>query len=176
MKYILSAIVFLLLTAMSCKKDKATGDKLPPATQTGANTFGCLVNGKVYIPKGYSGTGNPNYKAVYEFFNGRPYFKIITERYVDDSFNGEIYFSIDSWHHTGIYPIRANKNRKVYGGKFFNNCGISGFDTTTYQNGSFNVTKLALQNGIISGTFNCKIKPANCDTIRITDGRFDYKF
>jgi len=27
----------------SCKKE---ADKLPSATETGANTFGCLVNGK----------------------------------------------------------------------------------------------------------------------------------
>ena len=49
----------------ACKKDKTNEDpedQLPPATQTGTNTFGCLVNGKVYIPKGYT---NPytNYRV-----------------------------------------------------------------------------------------------------------------
>ncbi|MCW3074370.1 MAG: hypothetical protein JWP69_1439 [Flaviaesturariibacter sp.] len=178
MKYLLSAIAFLMLTAMSCKKDKASNkeDLLPPITQTGAKTFGCLVNGKVYIPKGSNGSGTPNYRAIYELFNGRYYFKVLTERYTNNSFDGEIYFSIDSCNQIGTYPIRANKNRIVYGGGFFGNCGISGFDTTTYQSGSFTVTKLDISNGIFSGTFFCNIKPANCDTIRITEGRFDYKF
>ncbi len=27
---------------------------MPSETQTGANTFGCLVNGKVFLPKGIS--------------------------------------------------------------------------------------------------------------------------
>jgi len=35
----------------SCKKEKMVEeiDKLPAATQNGANTFGCLVNGKAWI-------------------------------------------------------------------------------------------------------------------------------
>ena len=38
----------------SCDKDGqifAGKDQLPPETQTGANTVGCLVNGKVFLPK-----------------------------------------------------------------------------------------------------------------------------
>jgi hypothetical protein len=45
-----------VLTLSCCSKDdnKPTNpiDKLPPATQTGANTAGCLVNGKAFLPKG----------------------------------------------------------------------------------------------------------------------------
>jgi hypothetical protein len=49
-------IFFLLLSfiAISCSKDNATetpADQLPPITQTGANTAGCIINGKVLIPK-----------------------------------------------------------------------------------------------------------------------------
>ena len=53
MKYqsLLIIIATFLLLGSSCKKDKLVNeiDKLPPATQTGANTFGCLVNGKAWI-------------------------------------------------------------------------------------------------------------------------------
>ena len=56
---LLIVFTFLLLIASSCKKE-SNKDKLPPATQTGENTFGCLVNGKVFVPKGYDGTGRPN--------------------------------------------------------------------------------------------------------------------
>jgi len=37
---------------MACKKDDPAPNpppELPPATQTGANTFGCYVNGKPFI-------------------------------------------------------------------------------------------------------------------------------
>src|SRR5882724_1729284 len=43
-----SAIVLLL---NSCVKEVA---ELPPATQTGANTFGCKVDGSFWVPKGFS--------------------------------------------------------------------------------------------------------------------------
>lgn len=169
---LLIAAAFL---AASCKKDKVSQDQLPPITQTGANTFGCLVNGKVYIPKGFSGTGTPVLKGIYEFFNGRPYLKIITEQYENGSFKGEIYFSIDSCISTGNYLLNERKNRIVFGGSFFNGCGISGFDTLTYQKGSYSITKLDITQGIFSGTFNCKVKPQQCDTLNFTNGRFDIR-
>jgi len=51
-----------LLALISCSKDdnKPTNptDQLPPATQIGANTAGCLLDGKAFLPKGYLPTGN----------------------------------------------------------------------------------------------------------------------
>ncbi len=51
MKTLLLATLALLLTAGSCKK--SAENQLPPATQTGANTFGCLINGVVYKCRGW---------------------------------------------------------------------------------------------------------------------------
>jgi hypothetical protein len=45
----LSVVALLLFS--TCKKD----DGLPPATQEGKNTFGCKVDGKVWIPNGGPG-------------------------------------------------------------------------------------------------------------------------
>ena len=41
-------LVLFLFTA--CKKEIT---ELPPATQTGANTFGAKVNGEFWIPQGF---------------------------------------------------------------------------------------------------------------------------
>jgi hypothetical protein len=166
-----------LLLGASCRKTKAPEpeDQLPPATQTGANTFGCLVNGKVYIPRGSDGTSKPNLRKNYEIFNSKPQLTVITYRVFNSQFDGEIGFGIDSIFTVGNYLSTSTRNKTGIGGPFFNNCGISGFDTTTYRNGIYTITKLDLTNGIISGTFNCTIKPNNCDTIKITDGRFDLK-
>jgi len=48
--------LFLLIVGLilitSCDKDDDQNplDKLPPITQNGAQTFGCLINGKPFIP------------------------------------------------------------------------------------------------------------------------------
>ncbi len=44
---------FMILLAVSCKKKESSNpkDDLPPITHTGANTFGCLVDGKLFKPK-----------------------------------------------------------------------------------------------------------------------------
>ena len=55
-------LLFLTTFALSCcnkddnPKPKTELEKLPPATQTGANTAGCLVNGVAFLPKGYFST------------------------------------------------------------------------------------------------------------------------
>src|SRR5437773_8453594 len=47
----ISLLLCSLFLSNSCRKQK-NEEQLPPATQTGANTFGCLVDGKVWIPTG----------------------------------------------------------------------------------------------------------------------------
>ena len=47
-------LIFLtILSLVGCSKDDTTPPEpallLPPETQTGANTFGCLINGKLLI-------------------------------------------------------------------------------------------------------------------------------
>src|SRR5450759_808967 len=46
-KLILFIPLFVLFIQSSCKKNN-----LPPETATGANTFGCKVNGVIYTPSG----------------------------------------------------------------------------------------------------------------------------
>lgn len=46
------ALYIILMSAMlfSCKKETS---ELPPATQIGANTFGCRVDGEFWVPSGF---------------------------------------------------------------------------------------------------------------------------
>jgi hypothetical protein len=58
---LLAAITLLLLiTACGCVNDNIQNnqqDELPPITQTGENTFGCIIDGEVLVPKdGSSGS------------------------------------------------------------------------------------------------------------------------
>ncbi|MBO0356924.1 hypothetical protein J0X19_03115 [Hymenobacter sp. BT186] len=60
-----SILLAALLGLSQCKQDAPSPlSQLPPATQTGANTFGCLVNGKPWTPQGYSGAAN--YSVSYD--------------------------------------------------------------------------------------------------------------
>lgn len=65
------AAIALSFLAAECDKEKlAPIDQLPPATQTGANTFGCLINGEVFKPSG-SNLGGPVLSASYILYNGK---------------------------------------------------------------------------------------------------------
>ncbi len=60
-----SFLLFLLaFTAIQCKKNKSGIEGLPPETQIGKNTFGCLVNGQILEPRG--GGIAPNYDCYYQ--------------------------------------------------------------------------------------------------------------
>lgn len=47
--------------------------------------------------------------------------------------------------------------------------------TTTYRRGQLTITRLDLPAGIISGTFAFTLYKPGCDSIRVTNGRFDRK-
>jgi hypothetical protein len=182
---LLLLIIACITTFTACKKDKTElivepipiGDQLPAITQTGANTFGCLVNGKVYIPKGYRGNGSPNPKITYDIgLNGRPYLGIIADQIINSSFKGEILIAFRNLDHLGVYSMPDDFNFSATWVDVIGNCGTIAFDTTIKKWGSGIISKLDIPNQIISGTFNCKYKTLTCDTVFITDGRFDIKF
>ena len=53
-KYIL--ILFSIVSLWSCTEDNTVDiTVMPPATTTGANTFGCLVDGWIYVGGRYLG-------------------------------------------------------------------------------------------------------------------------
>jgi hypothetical protein len=45
---LIAIAVCITVTCFSCRKDK---DGLPKATEEGKNTFGCKINGAIFIPK-----------------------------------------------------------------------------------------------------------------------------
>jgi len=55
MKTRLIPLCLLLLVLAACKKDGPEAG-LPAATQTGANTGGCLVNGERFVATGWGGS------------------------------------------------------------------------------------------------------------------------
>ncbi|GAA3930553.1 hypothetical protein GCM10022406_14860 [Hymenobacter algoricola] len=177
-KFFLYAALLLLTQCSKCKQDDPTPEEqLPPATQTGANTFGCLVNGQVYTPSGYNGTSD--YAVLYDpAYNGGS-LDVRTYRYTKSAESTKLSIIIggDSINHVGTYSLTATGSR---GALLFDRSKPSPCDrfaggVGVYTKGILTLTRLDLNAGIISGTFEFTLAKPGCDTIRVTQGRFDKK-
>ncbi len=173
MKTSLAALLALALLAQCHRKDPSPADQLPPATQTGANTFGCLVNGQPWTPQGYNGTSN--YSIDYDPGINGGIFDLQTYRYPDESkYFQNIALDVSANLQVGTYSFRSPQHtRAVFqDGKI--NCYWSSRDSaTTYWQGSLTITRLDKVQGIISGTFAFTLYKPGCDSVRVTQGRFD---
>ncbi|WP_299126760.1 hypothetical protein [uncultured Winogradskyella sp.] len=84
---IFTILLLCLLTLTSCNNDDDAGltnpiDQLPLATQTGANTFGALLDGEPFLPGG----GTNPLDCVYQLINGERYFTLQASKR-DENFN-----------------------------------------------------------------------------------------
>ena len=180
-------LALLLLTQCSkCKNDPAPvtpADQLPPATQTGANTFGCLLNGQPFTPSGFNGT--PNFLVSYDpgFQGGN--LDVRVYRNVDKAANKQqfIRFGGDQIIQPGTYILKTPADLSKLGPytasfsdyRYNSPCDMYSFNPGTTTEGRFTVTRLDLQAGIVSGTFEFTLAQPGCQTIVITQGRFDKK-
>ena len=185
------ATIFLLsvfLSLASCSKDSAsTGFQLPPETQVGANTFGCIINNQVFYPRdGTSTLFNPGGKG-YTFWvspGGPPYnWRELEIRNLQDAkpANSMIIHlqGLDQiglgeyvWHPSNFYnSIDGLMQNYVYA-KIYD-ASVNGWRYYgSYENsGKVTITKF---NNIISGNFSGKLRLQNgTEEIDILNGRFD---
>lgn len=160
------------MLVLSCSDDndkpKSELEKLPPATQTGEYTFGCLLDGKAFVP---CCTGNP-LDAVYQYVNGGFYFALQGNKTI-----GNDYFSIavctDSLQiqEGQTYQLKNAIPGNAYG-RFFST-GIATF-TSDIQNGELTITHLGPQ--IVSGTFWFDVLDSQDNLRQIREGRFDMEY
>lgn len=192
MKTLIYTLSFITLIA--CNKDDNTEtpqDQLLPITQTGANTAGCIINGKVLIPKnGSQAIGGP---PIYGLnlvggnnFNepiiGDDYWQLEIANKRDQNSAGIVLWIKDMQQGIGNYPINQS-NGELYIDGPNNNQIIAGIkengDQKTYwsgnNSGTITITRFDYLNGIYSGIFSFTLynKDNPTETITITDGRFD---
>ncbi len=171
----------IILCSSQCKKNKTTSltelEKLPPITQTGANTFGCLVDGVAWLPNGRKPqNGGPNIQVYVDpTFQGGAFY-VTGHQY--NNFQSKISFGSGGCTTGGLFdislPLQAIDYNRFNG--TVNTCAFSSSDNGTFRKGFFNISRYDLSTGIFSGTFEFTIKSQACgDTIRITNGRFDVK-
>ncbi len=177
-----------MLSANSCKKNKNDSrselSKLPPETQTGANTFGCLVNGKAFLPKGPS--LGPILSSYYQqIYGGSDGF--VFQIAANDKSNGDNRYSIvllgDSIKIQGPQTIYIKRNTKgntsgAYYSSIFNGTTFisDNYFSTDFADGELVIKKFDELNQITSGTFWFNAIDNAGDTIKITEGRFDVHF
>ena len=170
-------LLLILLTTFflsCCNKDDDNPQTLPPATQTGAGTFACYVNGKPFID-----TSGGYFNCYYQFTGGEYYFGIGGD---DNDLNPQ-----------NVY-IQTQKKQIVQGqtytfsviqdGNAYAGCGFSFSPTESYQSytdsqysGELTINKLDFTNHIVSGTFWFDIPhPVTGETVQIREGRFDTLF
>ncbi len=165
MRYYLFSLISLLLLAGGCKKTPQEPD-LPPATQTGAYTFGCKINGKVWVPKG--GLLHPVFDGGY--YQNNLY--LIAQRLGDDHSSITMNF-LDSVKAPGKYIIKEGADGRQTGRHFD---GTRSYLADTAGSGVLTLTKLDTVNLIVSGTFYFTATNDSGDIVHITDGRFDIKY
>lgn len=168
-------LLLALLSFSSCKKKEANPKEvLPAATMEGKNTFGAMFNGKVWVPKGKPSIFENNLEVVYEPSYKGGTLNISAYRKVNDNPANyeQIAMGMTEVDKEGVYSF---DNAELSGVRYYNS--ICEYDDAPdfYQRGKLEVTKLDLVNGIIAGKFELTLAITGCDTIRITEGRFDKK-
>lgn len=189
MKY--SILVFLLLLTISlsfqCKKQNICTDpvcQLPPATQTGANTFGCLVDGKPWTANTSDGFGLDKISIGYRFVDKDTFFIIRTHRrHKREGIDSDVALFMQGGNKPGIFPLKDNDaigprlstpagSVGVY--QISKNYSYPTYETDSVHTGQVTITKYDLAHKVASGTFYFTAQDANTDSIiHITDGRFD---
>lgn len=160
--FFLGALIFVL-SSTACRKNPIDDptDFLPPETQTGKGTFGCLVNGKLVVPRGTTAAPGLNAQRSLDAVDysisaadltvsrGKQYFRLNLVKSANDTFT----LSCVS------YEVENEISEVMV-------C-----PPTNYQ---LNITRYDNKNRILSGNFIIKIAAsATTLELNITEGRFD---
>lgn len=176
-------LVLLTTLLLGCSENEnvllpETKNELPPISQTGENTFGCLIDGNVFIPKdktGYTppGGGIPQGLEIYGsnsafVIQARNYTNISIYIYIPEDlpFEGDYQFQespgvsygLNSPNHPHIFSIYNNKKYLSF-----------------KDSGSIIFLKANQSLGLYAGIFSAKFKNIDdeYDILEIKEGRFD---
>ena len=175
MKTLKLLFLFTLLISASCKNDDDSSknpiDQLPAATQIGAQTFGCLINGEAFVPPIF-GSNAPN--AFYQFVGGAYTLGISGGTGGGSNLKGLNIGAIDVDQIQETTYIFLEKESGNYFGQYtIGGSIILNAITSTNNSGLLLITHFDEVNGIISGTFEFTVLDNEGNEIKITDGRFD---
>ena len=170
-----AAILFCFILFGGCKKETP----LPQATQTGANTLGCRINGKVWVAEDSDEMFNRAFgveggyqRAIIDTLRNC----IWIQSRKNDRTGLQLY--VRKVNKPGVYPLNFNTGispgtgvPKNYGYYYD---GTGRYVTGSRYTGTVNITRADTVTGIISGAFEFTAYDAKTkQTITVTEGRFD---
>jgi hypothetical protein len=173
-------LAFIMLTANCCEKDDEPS-QLPPITQTGEETFGCMINGELWLPHGsfpspatWVKLSVESTKLPYRFW------QIETEQGAASSTGFHITENIMK---EGTIPLldksTENKDSVIYAWHYSKTIGVEPgknlFEVESIESGELTITKLDTINRIISGTFYFDAYNPDGLKVEVREGRFDLK-
>ena len=181
-KLLLYSALLLLTQCSKCKHNDPQPEPpatLPAETQTGAGTFGCLINGKVYTaPSTILTTGD--WQSLTKLVVGGQLHENGNRRTegvpVSMALNGQLLnqqaFSMIS--SATPFPIFTPGVNQFYARTVILPCI---YDGARFKTGRVELVKFDGVQRIASGRFAFALyEPGGCDTLRVTNGRFDVKF
>lgn len=185
---LLLPLALAFTTLSGCEKDdgpkygyppKIDYNVLPPETQEGLNTFGCKVNGKVWVARVLPvGIIIRDIEALVSESSGSGG-SLISAYMVDPAIDAHEYIEIvvtPTYFNTGDFCFDNTNVFFKYDRKNFNAVTSDYFQ---FSNDCVTITKFDTENNIISGTFACTLVPDSTklnNKIEITEGRFDLKY
>ena len=157
--------LLLLLASLSCLslhcKKESELDKLPPATTTGRQTFGCLINGKAFIGDNWSKIYHGNYHDELVFIE------------VENEMGDLLFFTEGIITKPGDYVIPYNQPSMhvfVYQGYYWSDFTPNGY-------GFLRITRLDSVQHYIAGQFDFTIfNSIGTASVHVSNGRFDLKY
>lgn len=175
---LIAAVSFVALLATSCKK-QITEDDMPPATQTGANTFGARVNGQVWIPQRFGTIAGNILEAR---FIGNDLL-INARNFASSPNETEFEIRVIGVTAPGTFSFNTNITHPSFAGSYAyyvkrNLTPQNEWVTSATYTGSVTLTRVDMTARIVSGVFQFNaLNIYNApEPLTVTDGRFDIKF
>ena len=169
------AFCLLLSVLAACKKEVKD---LPPATQTGANTFGAKVDGALWVPQGFGSIPASNILESQLFSNGN--LRIRARNFSSSPNETEFDMLVAGITGPGVYMLNNNVSYPSLLASFgyYVKRKLTPEDewlTSATTTGSVTITRFDPANRIVSGTFefNAASIYTPSKILAVTEGRFD---
>jgi hypothetical protein len=185
---ILLSILFGVFVLVACKKEPPIPETIepvmPPLTHQGLNTFGCYINGELFVASaGKSYWDLPPVNGG--FYDDGTQFRLQGIRYTypnNNDFENYIYEDIRMVatidHGVGDYDFEIfDGGTRGYSIAYATGCNYYYKDIPNL--GKLTINYFDIENRIIAGTFFMNLVNSDCagDTLlKVTDGRFDFNY
>jgi hypothetical protein len=175
MKYTPFLLLLFFLTNLSCKKDGLTKE-----TQSGANTFSCLIDGEIFKPAKSEGSLFNSDPVLYGGLSISDDYSIasITAAYKASYPQKYISIEIDHFHGIGEYLLSSQNNIITYTEYTTTDPFVVNYSSLHTLSGKVVITKDDRTKTILSGTFEFTATSPNVPdrVITVTSGRFDLNY